>query len=89
MGLTLYTFDDDIKDSGMSTCFDGCAVTWPPLYATNPEQAFGEYSVISRAEDNTTTYQWAYKGLPLYFFTGDSQVGDTNGDYPAWPIAQP
>ena len=89
MGLTLYTFDDDTKDSGASTCFGGCAVTWPPLYATNPEQAFGEYTIISREEDNTTTYQWAYKGLPLYFFTGDSQVGDTNGDYPAWPIARP
>jgi len=89
MGLTLYTFDDDVKDAGESSCFDGCAVTWPPLYASDAKQAFGEYSVISRQENSTTTYQWAYKGLPLYFFTGDNQAGDTNGQYPTWVIAQP
>jgi len=88
-GLTLYTFDSDVKDSGISVCFDGCAATWPPLYATSEAQAFGDYTVISRAENSTTTYQWAYQGLPLYFYIGDSAVGDTTGDYPSWTIARP
>ena len=88
-GLTLYTFDSDIVDSGESVCFDGCAATWPPLYATSADQAFGEYTIISRAENNTTTFQWTYKGLPLYFYIGDSAVGDTNGDYTTWTIARP
>ncbi len=88
-GLTLYTFDSDMANSGVSVCFDGCAVTWPPLYATSTEQAFGEYTIISREENATTTYQWAYKGLPLYFYLGDSAIGDTTGDYPSWTIARP
>lgn len=88
--LTLYTFDDDVLDSGESTCFGGCAVTWPPLYATSEDEAFGEYSIISRQEDDgSQTLQWVYKGLPLYFFTADSQLGDTLGDYPTWQIARP
>lgn len=88
--LTLYTFDDDVAGSGESTCFDTCAATWPPLYAESPDEAFGEFTIISRTEtDNTTTYQWTYKGLPLYFFVGDSTLGDTAGNYPTWTIARP
>jgi predicted lipoprotein with Yx(FWY)xxD motif len=88
-GLTLYTFDSDVKDSGNSQCFDGCATNWPPLYATSMDQAFGDFSVISRSENSTTTYQWAYQGLPLYFYKTDTQVGDTFGDYTSWTIARP
>jgi len=89
MGLTLYTFDSDVADSGMSQCFDSCAVTWPPLYASSTEQAFGDFTIISRSENSTTTLQWSYQGLPLYFYVGDNQSGDTNGDYPSWTIARP
>lgn len=88
-GLTLYTFDSDEAGSGASECFDSCAVTWPPLYAAAQDQAYGEYTIITRDENNTTTLQWAYKGLPLYFFMGDSEPGDTNGNYPTWQIARP
>ena len=88
--LTLYTFDDDVAGSGESTCFGSCAVTWPPLYATSVDQAFGEYEIISRIEnDSSQTLQWVYQGLPLYFFVSDSQIGDTGGDYPSWTIARP
>ncbi len=88
-GLTLYTFDSDTADSGVSNCFDGCAVTWPPLYASSADQAFGDFTIISRSENSTTTFQWAYQGLPLYFYIGDSVIGDTNGDYTSWTIARP
>lgn len=88
--LTLYTFDDDVVNSGESTCFGGCAVTWPPLYATSEDQAFGDYDIIERTEsDSSQTLQWTYKGLPLYFFISDSVLGDTGGDYPTWKIARP
>lgn len=88
--LTLYTFDDDVLDSGESTCFGGCAVTWPPLYATSADQAFGDFTIIERTEsDDSETLQWVYKGLPLYFFISDSALGDTGGDYPTWKIARP
>lgn len=88
--LTLYTFDDDVADSGESTCFGNCAVTWPPLYASSLDQAFGDYDVIERTEtDGSETFQWTYKGLPLYFFISDSELGDTFGEYPTWVIATP
>ena len=76
-------------DSGVSQCFDDCAVTWPPLYATAMAQAFGDFTIISRSENSTTTLQWVYKGLPLYFYIGASQIGDTTGDYLSWTIARP
>lgn len=88
--LTLYTFDEDVLDSGESACFGNCADVWPPLYATSLEDSFGNYGVISRTEDDgSNTFQWTYKGLPLYFFIGDQQLGDTGGDYPTWQIARP
>ncbi|WP_206486135.1 hypothetical protein [Thalassotalea sp. G2M2-11] len=88
--LTLYTFNSDVKDSGESACFDDCAQTWPPLYASDNDQPYGLFTIIDRVEtDNTNTRQWAYKGKPLYFYTPDSQLGDTYGDYPGWPLARP
>lgn len=88
--LTLYTFDDDVAGSGESTCFGGCAQTWPPLYANSPSEAYGEYTIIERSEnDGSQTYQWAYQGLPLYFFVSDAKLGDTFGDYPTWTISRP
>jgi predicted lipoprotein with Yx(FWY)xxD motif len=88
--LTVYTFDDDTANSGVSKCSGGCAVTWPPLYASSADQAFGDYQIINRTEsDDTATLQWSYKGLPLYFFISDSVLGDTGGDYPTWEIARP
>ena len=90
-GITLYTFDNDTANSGESTCFDSCATTWPPLYATSADQAYGEYSIIERSEDSTTTFQWAYKGLPLYFLASDSAngIGAIGGLYGGWPLARP
>ncbi len=89
-GLTLYTFDNDVAGSGKSTCFASCAQTWPPLYAKKADQAHGAFSIIKRTEqDGTETLQWVYKDKPLYFFVSDSQLGDTFGDYPQWPIARP
>lgn len=90
-GITLYTFDNDTANSGESTCFDSCATTWPPLYATSTDQAYDEYSIIERSEDNTTTFQWAYKGLPLYFLASDSAngIGAIGGLYGGWPLARP
>lgn len=87
--LTLYTFDVDVKDSGESACLGSCAATWPPLYANENDQATGLFSIIERSEDDgSQKHQWAYKGKPLYFFTADSKLGDTFGDYAQWPLAR-
>lgn len=88
LDFTLYTFDDDTP--GVTTCFGGCLVVWPALYAPADAQAFGDFSVITR---DASTKQWAYKGLPLYFYVGDTAPGDVTGDvtgeYTDWTIARP
>jgi predicted lipoprotein with Yx(FWY)xxD motif len=79
-GFTLYNFGNDVAGSGVSACTGGCANVWPPLYAKGPEQAKGGYSVIERTNDaGELRYQWAYAGLPLYFFRDDTEAGQANG----------
>ena len=90
-GFTLYRFDDDRNDAegdgaGDSDCNGGCAVTWPPLYAEESDNPFGDFGIIDR-EDGSR--QWTYRGDPLYFFTGDPTTDDVNGVYGAWFTVSP
>ena len=93
-GLTLYTFENDRNDTqgdgaGDSDCNDGCADNWPPLLADATSVAEGQFSIVTR--DDGTSLQWAFKGLPLYTFSGDSAGGDVNGDGSGdvWYVARP
>ena len=76
-GMTLYTFRKDT--AGTSKCYDACAGNWPPFLADEEDEskAEGDLTVIERTDG---TYQWAMKGMPLYFFSGDAAKGDVNGD---------
>ncbi len=91
--FTVYIFTDDTE--GVSTCFDGCIDTWPPLFAEDDAQDFGDFTVITRddpstdSDDDAGIKQWAYQNQPLYFFVGDSSPGDVNGEYGTWFIARP
>ena len=76
VGRTLYTFDRDTKP-GRSACDDACAQNWKALPAAWVANASGDWTVVTR-EDGSR--QWAYKGKPLYTFSGDHKAGDTNGD---------
>ena len=76
-GMTLYTFRKDT--AGASSCYDACAGNWPPFLtsADNKAMVDGDLTVIERTDG---TYQWAIKGMPLYFFAGDAAKGDAKGD---------
>jgi predicted lipoprotein with Yx(FWY)xxD motif len=74
-GRTLYTFDKD--QAGKSNCAGGCLAAWPAFTVANPKAANEEFTIITR-DDGTP--QWAYKGMPLYFFAGDAKPGEINGD---------
>jgi len=74
-GKTLYMFDKDA--AGKSNCNGGCAAAWPPFMVANPALAGGDFSMVKR-DDGAS--QWAFKGMPLYFFAGDAKAGDVNGD---------
>jgi predicted lipoprotein with Yx(FWY)xxD motif len=79
-GKTLYLFTNDTEE-GVSTCVDVCLTTWPIFTAeeplTLPEGVDGKLTLIDR-EDGTS--QVAYNGIPLYYFVGDQNPGDTTGN---------
>lgn len=87
-GMTLYTFDRDAAGSGKSVCNGPCATNWPPLMASDTDQASGDYSIITRDDGKK---QWAFKGKPLYFWAKDMKPGDRTGDgfNKVWQLARP
>jgi predicted lipoprotein with Yx(FWY)xxD motif len=92
-GMTVYTFTQDVKDSGKSNCTGGCLATWPALTVpagSTPSAGAGitgKLGTITREDDGTT--QVTYNGLPLYFFKNDKAPGDTNGIYENWEAVKP
>ena len=74
-GMTLYTFDKDVD--GQSTCYDSCAINWPPFIMKDGEVKKDGWSTIERTDG---TKQWTYNGQPLYTWVGDKKAGDTTGD---------
>jgi predicted lipoprotein with Yx(FWY)xxD motif len=78
-GMTLYMFDPDKQ--GESTCYDQCAVAWPPL------QVEGEATAGTGVEESllgTTTRadgstQVTYDSWPLYYWQDDAAAGDVTG----------
>jgi predicted lipoprotein with Yx(FWY)xxD motif len=93
-GKTLYVFHKDTADSGKSACGVGpCLDNWPPLVVESldevkPDSAVtGKLALITRDDG---TMQVTYKGLPLYYFAGDTKAGDTNGAaINNWSVANP
>jgi predicted lipoprotein with Yx(FWY)xxD motif len=92
-GMTLYTFTDDVKDSGKSACTGQCIATWPALTVpaggtpTGGTAVTGTLGTITREDDGTL--QVTYNGLPLYFFANDKAPGDANGVYEKWEVVKP
>ncbi len=78
-GMTLYTHAGDTATS--SSCTGSCATTWPPLETKGQPTAgsgvTGELGTITRPDGTT---QVTYRGLPLYYWQGDTKAGDTTGD---------
>lgn len=74
-GMTLYIFDKDTD--GVSACYDGCADSWPPFIARDGAADEGDFTLVARKDG---AMQWAYEGMPLYYWAGDSEPGDATGD---------
>jgi len=79
-GMTLYSYSQD--GAMQSNCYGECAVNWPP-YAPAADgntgvggSAAGRLEVITRTDSSK---QMTYNGVPLYFWKGDKQPGDTTG----------
>lgn len=74
-GNALYTYGGDT--TGVSNCSGSCIASWPVYQATSSSTSLpANVTVITRSDGSK---QYAYKGLPLYTFSGDS-VGQATGD---------
>jgi predicted lipoprotein with Yx(FWY)xxD motif len=91
-GMTLYTLKSDSMNT--SACAGTCATNWPPFTAADDDTLTpgsgvgGKLTTFARADG---TKQVAYNGQPLYYFSGDSAPGDTNGQgvKNVWYVAAP
>ena len=77
-GMTLYTYSKDSK--GVSNCSGTCLANWPaygpktaPVVSTLPANV----TVITRSNK---ALQYAWKGMPLYYFAQDAKAGDVTGN---------
>ena len=80
-GMTLYTH---IEDEMLNiACRDMCLDNWQPLTVESREELIvaegiaGEISTIYR--DDVEALHVTYNRKPLYTYSGDSAIGDTNG----------
>ncbi|MCE8026769.1 hypothetical protein [Billgrantia aerodenitrificans] len=80
-GKSLYMFEQDEQDGEYSTCYETCAIAWPP-YTTEEAPAAGEHVDAERLgtiERDDGTRQVTYDGWPLYFFARDVYPSDALG----------
>jgi predicted lipoprotein with Yx(FWY)xxD motif len=78
-GRTLYLFEAD--KTRKSTCYDACAVAWPPLLTSGRPKAAGKArrSLLGTTRRRDGKRQVTYRGHPVYYFFQDKKRGDTNG----------
>jgi predicted lipoprotein with Yx(FWY)xxD motif len=78
-GRTLYGFANDAQ--GKSTCYQQCAQAWPPVIAQSPPQGGQGLNpaLLTAVPRQDGSMQVMYGKWPLYYFSGDQQAGQTNG----------
>jgi prepilin-type N-terminal cleavage/methylation domain-containing protein len=74
-GKALYTYGADT--AGVSNCTGSCLATWPIYKATSTTNLPANVTIITRSDGGT---QYAYKSMPLYYYTGDTVAGMVTGD---------
>lgn len=77
-GNTLYVFDDD--EPGVSNCADECAVTWPPFSVGGDAVAGDGVGTLATITRDDGIIQVTHNDQPLYYYSGDTGVGDQAGD---------
>ncbi len=74
-GRPLYTYGGD--SNGVSNCTGACLTEWPIYAATSSSASLPSgVTIVTRSDGNT---QYAYKGLPLYYFTNDGSTPTGDG----------
>jgi predicted lipoprotein with Yx(FWY)xxD motif len=78
-GRTLYGFTAD--KGGVSSCADDCINAWPALVSQTPVKAGPgtKASLFGTTERTEGTVQATYGKWPLYYYAGDVNPGDIDG----------
>ncbi len=90
VGLSLYAFLPD--ELGTPTCGGACADAWPPLTLPSGDLPAGlDAGVFGVVDGIDGGFQLTAGGWPLYYFAGDANPGDTNGQGSgdAWFLVAP
>ncbi len=76
-GMTVYYYQPDVPNSGVSSCTGGCLNNWPAVtaYGMTPVVA----NITAKITEIATSQQIVVNGRPIYTFIGDKKPGDTNG----------
>lgn len=79
-GMTVYMLNLDTQGAQASACEGTCATNWPAVTTDSDvpevEGVTGEVGTITGVEGET---QVTLNGWPLYYYAGDNDPGDTNG----------
>jgi predicted lipoprotein with Yx(FWY)xxD motif len=78
-GRTVYLFT---RDSGNTpSCTGACTSVWPPVTSsTNVQVGAGASQSLLGMVSNAGEQQITYNGHPLYYYAGDVNPGETNGE---------
>jgi predicted lipoprotein with Yx(FWY)xxD motif len=78
-GVTLYNFTIDSYDK--SACTGGCVGVWPVFYTSTvtvpADLKASDFTSFTRSDGKMQT---AYRGMPLYYYIGDTGPGTTTGN---------
>jgi predicted lipoprotein with Yx(FWY)xxD motif len=89
-GMALYVFKKDA--AGKSACAGDCVAKWPIYYGEKVTPSGGakdsDFATITREDGQKQT---TFRGLPLYYFSGDRAPSETNGQgfKELWTVAKP
>ena len=72
-GMTLYW---SVATPAGPRCYPDTCTTWVPVVAGALDRPVGDFSLVKY---DVGIPQWAYKGHPLFTYTGDKEVGDVHG----------
>lgn len=79
-GMSVYVFDNDTPDSGVSSCAGVCLNNWPPVIVdSETPEATGVDGTLGAIDTASGELQATINGWPLYYYAGDTAAGDTTG----------
>jgi predicted lipoprotein with Yx(FWY)xxD motif len=81
VGFTLYTTDQDQKDSGETSCYGKCAKAWVPYTTLQPPTIMqkAKPAMLGTIKRKDGLTQVTYGGYPVYRYKADEGAARANG----------